>query len=65
LERKIRWICFYRKILLISEKNSEIKNSIINTLSVNNYTISQTKYLFNNIIEQFERNTSVSKVTVK
>lgn len=37
-----------------------IKKEIINTLSENQFTISQTRYLFNEIIEQFERNMPVT-----
>lgn len=37
-----------------------IKSQIINTLSENKITISQTRYLFNSIIEQFEKNMPVT-----
>lgn len=38
----------------------KIGKEIINTLSENQFTISQTRYLFNNILEQFERNMPVT-----
>lgn len=41
-------------------KYDEIGKDIINTLSENQFTISQTRYLFNNILEQFERGMPVT-----
>lgn len=41
-------------------KYDTIKKEIINTLSENQFTISQTRYLFNDIVEQFERNMPVT-----
>lgn len=41
------------------DKYNIMKKEIINTLSENQFTISQTRYLFNEIIEQFERNMPV------
>lgn len=43
----------------------KIMYTIIGTLSENKYTISQTKYLFNSIIEQFERLMPVTTNTIK
>lgn len=37
------------------DKYSKIEKEIINTLSENQFTISQTRYMFNNILMQFER----------
>lgn len=37
------------------KKYDRIKKEIINTLSENQFTISQTRYLFNDIAEHFER----------
>lgn len=42
------------------DKYNIMKKEIINTLSENQFTISQTRYLFNEIIEQFERNMPVT-----
>lgn len=38
-----------------ADNGENIKNKIINILSENQFSISQTRCLFNNIIEQFER----------
>lgn len=37
-----------------------IKNQFINTLSENQFSISQTRYLFSSIITQFERHMPVT-----
>lgn len=42
------------------DKYNIMKKEIINTLSENQFTISQTRYLFNEIVEQFERNMPVT-----
>ncbi len=39
---------------------SKVENDIINILSENQFTISQTRYMFNNILRQFERYMPVS-----
>jgi hypothetical protein len=40
-----------------------IEKDIISTLSENQFTISQTRYLFNNILKQFEREMPVTNHT--
>lgn len=42
---------------------NKIKRDIINTLSENQFTISQARYMFNNILNQFERNMPVTNHT--
>lgn len=42
---------------------NKIEKDIINTLSENQFTISQTRYMFNNILRQFERNMPVTNHT--
>lgn len=39
---------------------NELKNSMINMLSENKYTISETRYLFTCILSQFERDMPVT-----
>lgn len=40
-----------------------LKTQLINTISENKLTISQTRYLFNNILNQFEMNMPVTNHT--
>lgn len=40
---------------IMPSEGENIKNQFINILSENQFSISQTRCLFNNIIEQFER----------
>lgn len=42
---------------------NKIEKDIINTLSENQFTISQARYLFNNILKQFEREMPVTNHT--
>ena len=42
---------------------SEIRRDIINTLSENQFTISETRYLFNSILSQFEESMPVTNHT--
>lgn len=42
-----------------------IKKQLINTLSENQFSISQTRYLFSSIINQFERHMPVTNHKIK
>lgn len=46
-----------------SDNYNRIEREIINTLSENQFTISQTRYMFNNILRQFERRMPVTNHT--
>lgn len=43
-----------------TDKYYRIQTDIINTLSKNQFTISQTRQMFNNILRQFERDMPVT-----
>lgn len=43
-----------------TEKFNKVYTQIINTLSENKFTISQTRYLFNSVLNQFEREMPVT-----
>lgn len=42
---------------------AKVESDIINTLSENQFTISQARYMFNNILKQFERKMPVTNHT--
>lgn len=44
----------------VGNKHLEIAQNIINTLSENKFSISETRYLFNIILSQFEREMPVT-----
>lgn len=43
-----------------TEKFNRVYTQIVNTLSENKFTISQTRHLFNSILNQFEREMPVT-----
>ena len=42
---------------------NNLKTQFVNTISENKLTIAQTRYLFNNILEQFEKEMPVTNHT--
>lgn len=43
-----------------TQKFNKVYSQVVNALSENNFTISQTRHLFNSILNQFEREMPVT-----